>query len=30
MLQKFNNNTYTHFRTVYKHVLIPSYIIQKI
>ena len=27
MLHMFNNNTYTDFRTAYKHVLIPSYII---
>ena len=26
----FNNNTYTDFRTAYKHILIPSYIIQVI
>ena len=24
----FNNNTYSDFRTAYKHVLIPSYVIQ--
>ena len=23
----FNNNTYTNYRAVYKHVLIPNYII---
>ena len=27
MLHMFNNNTYTDFRTAYKHVLIPSYIV---
>ena len=26
----FNNNTYTDFRKAYKHVLLPSYIIQVI
>ena len=26
----FNNNTYTDFRTAYRHVLIPSYTIQMI
>ena len=30
VLHTFNNNTYTDFRTAYKHVLIPSYIIQVI
>ena len=28
MSHMFNNNTYTGFRTVYKHDLIPSYIIR--
>ena len=27
MLHMFNNSTYTDFKTVYKHFLIPSYII---
>ena len=27
MLHMFNNNIYTDFRTAYKHVLIPSYVI---
>ena len=27
VLHMFNNNTYTDFRTAYRHVLIPSYII---
>ena len=27
VLHMFNKNTYTDFRTAYKHVLIPSYII---
>ena len=30
MLQMFKNNTYADFRKAYKHVLIPSYIIQVI
>ena len=30
VLHMFNNNTYTDFRTAYKHVLIPSYVIQVI
>ena len=30
MLQMFNINTYADFRTVKKHVLIPSYVIQVI
>ena len=30
VLYMFNNNTYTDFRTAYKHVLIPSYVIQMI
>ena len=30
MLQMFNNNTYTDSRTVYKHALIPSYVISVI
>ena len=30
MLHMFNNNTYTDFRTAYKQVLIPSYVIQVI
>ena len=30
MLHMFHNNTYTDFRTAYKHVLIPSYFIQVI
>ena len=25
VLHMFNNNTYTDFRTAYRHVLIPSY-----
>ena len=29
-MHMFNNNTYTDFRTVYKHFLIPSYVIQVI
>ena len=29
-LQMFNNNTYSDFRAVYKHILIPSYVIQVI
>ena len=28
MLHIFNNNTYTDLRTVYKQVLIPSYVIR--
>ena len=27
MLLKFNNNIYTDFRTAYRHILIPSYVI---
>ena len=27
MLLMFNNNIYTDFRTAYKHILIPSYVI---
>ena len=27
VLHMFHNNTYTDFRTAYRHVLIPSYII---
>ena len=27
VLHMFNNNTYTDFRTAYRHVLIPNYII---
>ena len=30
MLHMFNNNNYTDFRTAYKHVLIPNYVIQVI
>ena len=30
VLHMFNNNNYTDFRTTYKHVLIPSYVIQVI
>ena len=30
MLHMFNNNIYTDFGTVYKHVLIPSYVIRVI
>ena len=30
MLHMFNNNTYNDFRTTWKHILIPSYIIQVI
>ena len=30
MCYTFNTNTYNDFRTTYKHVLIPSYIIQVI
>ena len=30
ILHMFNNNTYTDFRTEYKHILIPSYITQVI
>ena len=30
ILHIFNNNTYTDFRTGYKYILIPSYIIQVI
>ena len=30
VLHMFHNNTYTDFRTAYKHVLIPSYVIQVI
>ena len=30
MLYIFNNNTFTDFRAAYKHVLIPSYVIQLI
>ena len=30
VLQMFNNNTYTDFRTAYKHLLIPRYVIEVI
>ena len=30
MISRFTNNTYTDFRPAYKHVLIPSYVIQMI
>ena len=30
LLLNFNNNTYTDFKTAYKHILIPSYVIQVI
>ena len=30
ILHMFNNNTYTDFRTAYKHILIPNYVIQVI
>ena len=30
MLNMFNNNTYTDFRTANKHILIPSYVIRVI
>ena len=30
VLHMFNNNTFTDFRTAYKYVLIPSYVIQVI
>ena len=30
MLHMFNNNTYTDFRTAYKHILIPIRVIQVI
>ena len=30
MLQILKNNTYTDYRTAYKHVLIPSYVIRVI
>ena len=30
MLHMFNNNIFTDFRTAYKHILIPSYIIRLI
>ena len=30
MLHMFNNNAYSDFRTAYKHVLIPGYVIRVI
>ena len=30
ILHMFNNNSYTDFTTLYKHILIPGYVIQVI
>ena len=30
VLPMFNNKTYTDFKTAYKHVLIPNYVVQVI